>query len=114
MENETKHLFDDPKNVKRVLLFLYISCAILLVLDFVIHRHIAHTWENLWGFYPIYGFVGCAILVFVATWMRTFLMRSEDYYDEDDTEKLGDNPGSNNKQLEDEYKTKLGGHDVDA
>ena len=81
MEKEKKYLFDKPENVKRLLYFLYACCALLLVLEFVIHRHVMHSWENLWGFYPLYGFVGCVVLVLVATWMRTFLMRPEDYYD---------------------------------
>lgn len=86
MENEQlsaekEALFDDPKNVKRLLHFLYASCALLLVLDFIIHRHVSHYWENLWGFYPLYGFVGCVVLVLTATWLRTFLMRPESYYD---------------------------------
>ena len=78
MDNKPKHIFDDPKNVKRVMHFLYASCALLFALDFVIHRHVYHSWENLWGFHAIYGFAGCVVLVIVATWMRTFLMRSED------------------------------------
>jgi len=85
MGNEEKHLFDDPKNIKRVLYILYGCCALLFALDFVIHRHVMHSWESLWGFYPLYGFVGCVILVLVATWMRSFLMRSEDYYDDEDS-----------------------------
>lgn len=96
-------LFDDPKNIKRLLHFLYGCCALLFVLDFVIHRHVVHSWENLWGFYPLYGFVGCVILVLVATWMRTFLMRSEDYYENIDN--------SNNKINK---KPETGEHDVDA
>jgi len=90
MKNDEKHLFDNPKNIKRVLYILYGCCAVLLALDFVIHRHVMHSWENLWGFYPLYGFVGCVILVFVATWMRTFLMRDEDYYDKQEMKKIGD------------------------
>lgn len=90
MKPEKKHLFDDPKNIKRVLHILYGCCALLVVLDFVIHRHISHSWENLWGFYPLYGFVGCVILVIVATWMRTFLMRDEDYYETLDSDKSND------------------------
>lgn len=81
MKNEKKYLFDDPKNIKRLLNIFYICCALLVILDFIIHRHIMHSWENVWAFYPIYGFVGCVVLVVIASWMRTFLMRDEDYYD---------------------------------
>lgn len=81
MENNKKHIFDDPKNIKRLLTVFYVICALLFLLDFVINRKIYHSWENLWGFYPVYGFVGCVVLVFVASWMRTFLMRPEDYYE---------------------------------
>lgn len=110
MENEKQHIFDEPKNVKRVLYFLYACCTILFLLDFVIHRHVMHSWENLWGFYPVYGFVGCVILVVVAKWMRTFLMRSEDYYDNHDP---NEDPNKDPDKKETHSKA-LGGHDVDA
>lgn len=81
MNDDTPSVFDHPRNVRRVLILLYACCAVLLALDLFLHRHILHPWEQLWGFYPLYGFVGCVILVLVARWMRTFLMRPEDYYD---------------------------------
>ena len=81
MANQKQYIFDNPNNVKWVLRILFICCAILFGLDFVIHRHTIHSWEDIWGFYAIYGFVGCVVLVLVAKWMRTFLMRGEDYYD---------------------------------
>ena len=102
MKNERKHIFDNPVNVKRVLQILVACCLLLFGLDFVIHRHVMHSWENLWGFYPVYGFVGCVILVLVAKWMRTFLMRSEDYYVEDKAD------------IKERDDAELGGHDVDA
>lgn len=83
-------LFDNPKNVRRLMQFFYGGCILLFALDFVIHRHVVHSWEKLWGFYPLYGFAGCVILVLVATWMRTFLMRPEDYYDNSDDVKNDD------------------------
>ena len=82
MDNERKYFFDNPDNIKRLLYVFYAICILLLLMEFVIHRHISHSWENLWGFYPVYGFIGCVVLVLVATWMRTFLMRSENYYDD--------------------------------
>lgn len=80
MSTEKTYFFDKPRNVRLLLRVLYACCAVLFALDFVIHRHIYHSWENLWGFYALYGFVGCVLLVVVAKWMRTFLMRDEDYY----------------------------------
>jgi hypothetical protein len=77
---EKEYFFDKPENVQRVLYVFYAICALLLVLDVIIHRHTYHPWERLIGFYPLYGFVGCVVLVLVAKWMRTFLMRDEDYY----------------------------------
>lgn len=84
MNNSKQHFFDNPSNVKWILRILYGSCIILFALDFVVHRHTLHSWENLWGFYAIYGFVGCVILVLIAKWMRLFLMRSKDYYDREE------------------------------
>lgn len=113
MKNEKKYFFDDPKNIKRVLHVFYVLCAILFVLDFVIHRHVMHSLENLWGFYPVYGFVGCVVLVFVATWMRTFLMRSEDYYDHEGRDK-DEQSDMNQQNGSDHHNDKIGGSNVDA
>jgi hypothetical protein len=77
------YLFDNPRNVKRLMRGLYIACGLLVALDFVIHRHILHSWERIPAFYALYGFVGCVLLVVVAKWMRTILMRPTDYYETD-------------------------------
>jgi hypothetical protein len=78
-----QYLFDNPKNVSRLLGGFYVICGILLLLDFVLHRHIGHSWEHLPGFYAIYGFVACVLLVLIAKELRKLLMRKEDYYDVD-------------------------------
>lgn len=80
--NDSAGWFDKPENVSKMLKVFYVLCVLLVVADFIVHRHIYHSWENIPAFYAIYGFVGCSILVFIAKWMRTFLMRGEDYYDE--------------------------------
>ena len=81
---EKKHLFDDPRNVRRVLWALIVVCGLLFVADFIFHRHVVHPWEALWGFYAVFGFIACTVLILVAKEMRKFLMRKEDYYDGDD------------------------------
>jgi hypothetical protein len=80
-QGQKSYLFDNPENIQRLLRSFYVCCAILLMLDFVVHRHIDHPWQTVPGFYALYGFIGCVILVMVAKWMRTLLMRPEDYYE---------------------------------
>lgn len=88
MKSDKEYFFDKPANVKRLMNAFYVCCGILVVLDFVINRYTYHPLENLWAFYPIYGFVGCVVLVVIAKWMRTFLMRDEDYYDREEQQRL--------------------------
>lgn len=78
---ERRHIFDNPKNVKRLLRVLFVVCAGALSLDLIIPRHGVHPWEELFGFYAIFGFVACVALVLIAKEMRKFVMRKEDYYD---------------------------------
>ncbi|MGB1299208.1 MAG: hypothetical protein ACPG8A_13075 [Psychrobium sp.] len=78
---EPADFFDKPENIKKMLNIFYVVCALLVIVDFVVHRHIYHDWENIPAFYAIYGFVGCVVLVLIAKLMRKFLMKEEDYYD---------------------------------
>lgn len=81
-EQEEKGYFDKPENIQKMLKVFYVLCGLLVIVDFIVHRHIYHDWENIPAFYAIYGFVGCVVLVVIAKKMRNFLMRGEDYYDE--------------------------------
>ena len=83
-DDEKQHLFDKPEKVNRLLRGFYIVCGILFALDFVLHRHTIHAWEDFPGFYAIFGFVACVVLVLVAREMRKIVMRREDYYDVDE------------------------------
>jgi hypothetical protein len=81
-DREKKHIFDDPKNVRRAIYALYAACAVSLLADFFVSRHVDHPWEALFGFYALYGFAACVALVLAAKEMRKVLMRGEDYYDD--------------------------------
>ena len=80
---DKKHLFDDPKNIKRLLWVFYAICLGLLGVDLIYHRHVIHPWETAPFFYAVYGFVACVLLVLVAKEMRKLLMRRDDYYDDE-------------------------------
>lgn len=80
---DKRHVFDDPKNIKRLLRVFFVICAGLLAIDLIFHRHVVHVWESLFGFYAIFGFVACVALVLGAKEMRKLVMRDEDHYDHD-------------------------------
>lgn len=75
-----QHVFDNPRNVRLVIRALVTACILLVGLDFVLHRHVAHPWEEVFAFYAIYGFVACVLLVLLAKEMRKLVMRNERYY----------------------------------
>jgi hypothetical protein len=81
--DEPPRLWDRKQNVDRLIRAFYGLCVVLVLLEFVIHRHVAHPWERLFGFHAWYGFAACWVLVVLAKQMRRALMRSEDYYDVD-------------------------------
>ena len=82
-DKQKTYLFDNPRNVRRVVLGLVGACVILAGLDLVLHRHVSHPWETMFGFYAVYGFVACVLLVLLAKELRKVLMRKEDYYDQE-------------------------------
>ncbi len=75
------HYFDNPRNLKRVLRIFYLLSAGLFLLDLLVDRHVTHGWESFPGFYAVYGFVACALLVLLAKGLRTIVMRDESYYE---------------------------------
>lgn len=81
--SEPARWLDDPRNVKKIVVALFVVCAGLFLADALYEKHPHLAAESWFGFYAIYGFVMCVGLVLAAKWMRTFLMRGEDYYDSD-------------------------------
>ncbi len=82
MDQNKKHIWDDRKNIVTMLKIFFAFCVVLFSVDFVIHKHAHLPWEEWPGFYAIYGFVACVILVLIAKYiLRPLVKRKEDYYD---------------------------------
>ena len=84
MDNpEKRHIFDDPRNVRRLIGLVVVACVVSVVAQFFIHVHVTHPWESLFAFHGIYGFVAFVVLVLLAKEvLRRLVMRRKDYYDE--------------------------------
>ena len=86
-----EHFFDDPKRVKQMIVVLVVACAAVVALDLVSlvqgwlglneWRYASRPWEGFAGFYAIFGFVACTVIVYTAKLLRKGVMRDEDYYD---------------------------------
>lgn len=74
-------LFDNPKNVKRLLWGFYAFLMALLVIDPFITKHPEFEWEGAPGFFAAYGFISCVLLIVVAKLLRLWIKRDENYYD---------------------------------
>ena len=78
--------FDRPETIKWILRIFYFLSVVLVLADFIVHRHIMTDMEKIPTFYAAYGFIACTILVLIATQMRKWLMRDEEYYEPLDPE----------------------------
>lgn len=58
--------------------------GLLVVLDIFVDKHHAHTSaEHIPGFWSVFGFVACTLIIFLSKWYgHAGIMTREDYYDE--------------------------------
>lgn len=75
------HWLERPATVRRIAWALYALSAAVLLGDLLVHKHSPFQIEHVFGFYGLYGFIGCVFLVLAAKALRVVLMRPEDYYD---------------------------------
>jgi len=82
MKDEDKRCYwlDKPANVTHLYRGLWCVGIVLLLFDFVVHKHEDVALADSLFFYGIFGFVACVVLVVSAKGLRRLLMRREDYY----------------------------------
>jgi len=67
---------------RRKLWIAGISILVLAVIaEFFIHLHAYFSIVKFVGFYAVYGFMSCVILIVIARLLGLLLKRKEDYYD---------------------------------
>lgn len=81
MATESQGWADKADNRRLLRRILYVACALLVVADFIVHRHISTGIERVPVFYPLYGFVALVGVVMAAKGLRRLVRRDEDYYE---------------------------------
>ncbi len=71
---------DRPGSGTKLFRALGLLCALLLVIDLLIHKHGHFHIEDVWAFYGVYGFVSFVCVIYGAKTLRFFAKRDEDYY----------------------------------
>ena len=84
MNEDKKYWLDDPRNVNKFVFTLYAVCIVLLGADLLDHKHSHFDFEEVFGFFGLFGFVAFVGLDLAAKVLRKLLKREEDYYDRSD------------------------------
>ena len=61
---------------------LLVAALVLVVLEFILHRHGEVAAEDFPLFPALFGFAAFLFIVQVGKWLRMMIMRDEDYYDD--------------------------------
>jgi len=80
-ESEREYWLDRKENVTKVYWGVWGLCALLLLVEPLVHKHVDFTFENWFGFHGWFGFVACVGLVLAAKLLRLVVKRPEDYYE---------------------------------
>ena len=69
------------KGVKKI---GYIVLILVFIVDFFIPRHEIHfIGDKIPGFWSLFGFVACILIILISKWIgRLGIMQEEDYYNE--------------------------------
>lgn len=74
--------------MKRWIMVSISVLVIFVLLDLLLvsgHVHIEFPWSHITGFFSLFGFIGCLVLIIVAKLLgHHWLQRKEDYYDKHD------------------------------
>ena len=66
----------------RFMVGLLVVALVLVVLEFILHRHSEVAAEDFPLFPALFGFAAFLFIVQVGKWLRMMIMRDEDYYDD--------------------------------
>ena len=83
MKDNQVHWLVRPTTIRRLSISSIILLALIVAPDFFLPDYGHFGIDGTFGFYAWYGFITCAVMVFVAKLLGLFLKRKDDYYHHD-------------------------------
>ena len=70
------------KTHQLIILALIAIASFIAEFVFLAGEDHGHWWNHVPGFYAMWGFAGCIVIILVSKWMgKLFIQKKEDYYD---------------------------------
>lgn len=79
-----EHWLDDPRNVKKLWRGFIVVLALTVIAGLFVNLHPHFEIERWVGFYAVYGFVTCLLMIVGAKGLGLLLKRRDDYYAKDE------------------------------
>lgn len=79
-----KHWLDDPANVKKLWRGFLAVLALTVIAGAFVDLHPHFEIEKWFGFYAIYGFLACFLMIVGAKALGLFLKKPDSYYARDE------------------------------
>ncbi|MDI6783418.1 MAG: hypothetical protein QME64_04895 [bacterium] len=75
-------VFSKVNNSKKLKKLFFVLLTVPVLIDFfIIEREPHYPWDMIPGFYALFGFVACGLIVGFAKLLGKWLNKKEDYYD---------------------------------
>lgn len=78
-----EHWLDNPKNVQKLWHGFLLTLALTVIIGVLVDLHPHFAIERWPGFYAIFGFLTCLVMIVVAKGLGLLLKRPDSYYDQD-------------------------------
>jgi hypothetical protein len=95
-DNDKLGWADRPAIQQKIRYGIYAVCALLVIIDLLVHRHTYLPVEEMPAFYAFYGFAALVGVVMLAKALRTLVGRGEDYYQKNKVEQESHERGDSN------------------
>ena len=77
-----RHWLTRPQTIARLWRFFIPVLAAVVLAEFLVPHEAHFALERVFGFYALFGFVACAVLIVFAKAIGIFLKRPDTYYDD--------------------------------